>query len=145
MADGWVVISHPDVAPGASTFLPGQVSVKPYAGTPIAGLAVRINIDGRPGVMSIHQGEAAPSMLMPLPDPTFFVNRTDDPVPGAIATTCNNVSSADTSTSCSLREAIRKANDPSNPGTDTISIPAETFTLTQPRAASPQYNALTET
>jgi uncharacterized repeat protein (TIGR01451 family) len=140
-----VVISHPDVAPGASTFLPGQVSVKPYAGTPIAGLPVRINIDGRPGVMSIHQGEAAPSMLMPLPDPTFFVNRQDDPVPGAIATTCNNVSSADTSTSCSLREAIRKANDPSNPGTDTISIPAGTFTLTQPRAASPQYNALTGT
>ena len=84
-------------------------------------------------------------MLMPLPDPTFFVNRTDDPVPGAIATTCNNVSSADTSTSCSLREAIRKANDPSNPGTDTVSIPAGTFTLTQPRAASPQYNALTGT
>ncbi len=138
-----VVISHLDVAAGASTFLPGQVSVKPYSGTPIAGLPVRINIDGRPGVMSIHQGEVAPSMLMPLPDPTFFVNRTDDPVPGAIASICNNVSSADTSTSCSLREAVLKAN--ATAGTDTISVPAGTFTLTQPRAATPAYDAKTGT
>src|SRR5262249_35959582 len=27
-----VVISHPDSEPGASTFLPGQISVKPYSG-----------------------------------------------------------------------------------------------------------------
>jgi uncharacterized repeat protein (TIGR01451 family) len=138
-----VVISHPDVAPGASTFLPGQVSVKPYAGTPIAGLTVRINIDGRPGIMSIHQGEAVPSMLMPLPDPTFFVNRNDDPAPGTVANICNNVSSADTSTSCSLREAVIKAN--ATAGTDTISVPAGTFTLTRPRAASPAYDAQTGT
>jgi uncharacterized repeat protein (TIGR01451 family) len=138
-----VVLSHPDVAPGASTFLPGQVSVKPYAGTPITGLPVRINIDGRPGVMSIHQGEAVPSMLMPLPDPTFFVNRNDDPAPGVVANICNNVSSADTSTSCSLREAVIKAN--ATAGTDTISVPAGTFTLTRPRAASPAYDAQTGT
>jgi uncharacterized repeat protein (TIGR01451 family) len=138
-----VVLSHPDVAPGASTFLPGQVSVRAYAGTPIAGLPVRINIDGRPGVMSIHQGEAAPSMLMPLPDPTFFPNRFDDPVPGAVANICNNVSNADTSSSCSLREAVIKAN--ATAGTDTIQLIAGTYTLTQPRAASPQYNALTGT
>jgi mucin-19 len=138
-----VVISHPDVAPGASTFLPGQVSVRPYSGTPIAGLPVRINIDGRPGIMSIHQGEAAPSMLMPLPDPTFFPNRFDDPVPGAVANICNNVSNADVSSSCSLREAVIKAN--ATAGTDTIQLITGTYTLTQPRAASPQYNALTGT
>ena len=75
------VISHPDVQPGAQTFAPGQVSIKPYTGSPINALPLRINIDGRPGVLAIHQGEAAPSMLMPIPDPTFFVNRTDDPTP----------------------------------------------------------------
>ena len=138
-----VVIAHPDVAPGASTFLPGQVSVKPYAGIPTAGLPVRINIDGRPGIMAIHQGEAGPSMLMPLPDPTFFPNRFDDPVPGAVASTCNNVSNADTSSSCSLREAVRKAN--ATAGTDTIQLAAGTYTLTQPRAAAPNYDALTGT
>ena len=69
-------------------------------------LPVRINIDGRPGVMSIHQGEAAPSMMMPLPDPTFTVNRTDDPIPiSPIANACNGVAN-----DCSLREAILKAN-----------------------------------
>ena len=80
-----VVISHPRPAPGASTFLPGQVSVRPYAGSPVTALPLRINVDGRPGVMSMHQGEAAPSMMMPLPDPTFSVNRTDDPAPADLA------------------------------------------------------------
>ena len=67
---------------------------------------------------------------MPLPDPTFFPNRFDDPVPGAVASTCNNVSNADTSSSCSLREAVRKAN--ATAGTDTIKLAAGTYTLTQP-------------
>jgi uncharacterized repeat protein (TIGR01451 family) len=118
-----VVISHLDQDPGASTFLPGQVSVRPYAGSPVAALPVRINVDGRPGVMSLHQGESAPSMMMPLPDPTFTVNRTDDPTPiSPIANACNGVAN-----DCSLREAILKANG------DTVVVPAGTYTLTIPR------------
>ncbi|HEY2171453.1 MAG TPA: VCBS repeat-containing protein, partial [Candidatus Angelobacter sp.] len=41
------VISHPDAEPGAQTFVPGQVSIKPYTGSPINALPIRINIDGR--------------------------------------------------------------------------------------------------
>ncbi|HEY1939547.1 MAG TPA: hypothetical protein VGJ33_16575 [Candidatus Angelobacter sp.] len=127
------VISHPDLAPGAINFLPAQVSTRPYNGSPVAALPMRTNIDNRPGVVALHSGQLAPAIMHPLPDPTFFVNRTDDPVPGAVASTCNNVSNADTSSSCSLREAVLKANDPSNPGTDTIVLAAGTFTLSRPR------------
>jgi fimbrial isopeptide formation D2 family protein len=128
------LISHPDVTPGAQTFAPGQVSIKPYNGSALQALPTRINIDGRPGIVAIHQGTAVPSLSMPIPDPTFFVNRTDDPAPGSIATTCNNVSNADTSTSCSVREAVRKAN--ATAGTDTIQIAAGTYTLSIAKVAN---------
>lgn len=139
------VISHPDVAPGATTFLPAQVSTRPYSGSPVAALPMRTNIDGRPGVVALHAGQLAPAVMMPLPDPTFFVNRNDDPTPGAVATTCNNVSNADTSTSCSLREAVRKANANNNGGTttDTILIAAGTYTLSIPRNPGDHSSALT--
>src|SRR5271155_4316409 len=70
--------------------------------------------------------------MMPLPDPTFFVNRTDDPTPTSpISSACNNVSASDNSSSCSLREAIIKANG--IVGTDTIMLAAATYTLSIPR------------
>src|SRR5258708_676096 len=100
----------------------------------------RVNVDGRPGVIVLAQGEVAPTVMMPLPDPTFFPNRFDDPVPGAIASTCNNANNADTSTSCSLREAIRKAN--ANAGTDTIMLVAGTYTLTRARNAGDHSSSL---
>ena len=125
-----VVVAHPDVAPGAQTFTPAVLSARPYGGTPLAAISTRINIDGRPGVLAIHQGEGAPSMLMPLPDPTFTVNRNDDPAPvSPIANACNGVAN-----DCSLREAILKAN--ATAGTDTISLPAGTYTLTRARIAN---------
>jgi len=66
------VVSHPDVKPGDTTFTPAQVSIRPYAGSPVAALPERINIDGRPGVIALHAGQVAPAMMMPLPDPTFL-------------------------------------------------------------------------
>ena len=48
------LVSHPDSPPGSQTFQSGQVSLRPYSGTPIAALPMRINVDGRPGVMAIH-------------------------------------------------------------------------------------------
>jgi hypothetical protein len=132
------VISHADVRPGAPT-LRGQVSIKPYTGSPINALPIRLNIDGRPGVLAIHQGEAAPSMLMPIPDPTFTVNRFDDPVPASpITGACNGVAN-----DCSLREAVLRAN--ALAGTDTIQLAAGTYTLTRGRIASPAYDAVTGT
>ncbi|HKV94335.1 MAG TPA: hypothetical protein VJW20_17435 [Candidatus Angelobacter sp.] len=130
------IVQHPDVAPGAQTFLPAVLSTRPYSGNPLAAIPQRINIDGRAGVLAIHAGESSPSMLMPLPDPTFTVNRTDDPTPvSPIANACNGVAN-----DCSLREAILKANANNNGATttDTITVPAGTYTLTIPRVAGDQ-------
>src|SRR6202011_2621933 len=100
------VISHPDLAAGDTTFKPAQISTRPYTGSAVAALPMRTNIDGRPGVVALHAGQLAPAVMMPLPDPTFFVNRTDDPVPvSPITNACNGVAN-----DCSLREAILRAN-----------------------------------
>src|SRR5215510_3405220 len=123
------LISHADVPAGSPTFAPGEISVRPYNGSPVAGLAMRVNIDGRPGIVALHRDEVSPSVLMPLPDPTFFPNRFDDPTPTSpITNACNNVSNSDMSSSCSLREAVLRAN--ATAGTDTISLAAGTYTLT---------------
>src|SRR5579864_8109090 len=132
------LISHPDVAPGAGTFLPGQVSLRPYTGMPIAALPMRINVDGRAGVMAIHQGEIAPSMIMPIPDPTFTVNTTTDLVSANPNACLNNVAGQ-----CSLREAIIEAN--ATAGTDTIMVPAGIYTLTIPRNAADHSSSKTGT
>jgi uncharacterized repeat protein (TIGR01451 family)/fimbrial isopeptide formation D2 family protein len=129
------VIAHPGVNPTTGAVLTRSEQVYSV----ISALPVRVNVDGRPGVVMLQDGGVAPFVMMPLPDPTFFVNRTDDPVPGAVASTCNNSSNADTSTSCSLREAIRKAN--ATAGTDTVMLAAGTYTLSLARQASVTYDA----
>ena len=137
------VISHSDVQPGAQTFAPGTVSIKPYSGAPINALPLRVNIDGRPGVVAIHQGESAPSVSMPIPDPTFFPNRFDDIAPRGTGVTCLNTTGVDASGDCTLREAIIKAN--ATAGTDNITLQAGTYTLTRGRIAAPAYDAQTGT
>lgn len=134
------VIAHPDAAPGSSAFAPAEISYRPYNGSPTAAISMRTNVDGRPGVVAIYQGQVAPSLMMPLPDPTFFPNRFDDPAPPTDLTTiCNNTSNTDTSSDCSLREAVLRANATS--GTDTITLAAGTYTLSiarqQNNATSP--------
>src|SRR5262249_14351310 len=133
------LISHPGSQPGAQTFLPGQVSLRPYSGTPIAALPMRINVDGRPGVIALHQGEIAPSLLDPIPDPTFFPNRFDDIAPRGTSVTCLNTTAVDGSGDCTLREAVIKANATS--GSDTIMLQAGTYTLTRGRITTPLYDA----
>jgi len=138
------VISHRDAGAGQKRFAPGQVAIRPYAGSPVKAISPRLNIDGRPGVLAIHEGETSLSMMMPLPDPTFFVNKTTDPVPTSpITNACNNVSNADLSSSCSLREAVLRAN--ALAGTDTIQLAAGTYSLTRGRIASPAYDAVSGT
>src|SRR5262249_40455252 len=115
------VISHSDPLPGAPTFVPATVSTRPYSGSPVAALSMRTNIDGRPGVMAIHQNQTAPLAMMPLPDPTFVVDDTTDEI---VAAACNPA--LPIAGKCSLREAVLEAN--AAPGTDTIMVPAGTFT-----------------
>ncbi|HEY6352018.1 MAG TPA: choice-of-anchor D domain-containing protein [Candidatus Angelobacter sp.] len=135
-----VLISHANPQAGAQTFQPGQVSLRPYSGSPVTALPMRINVDGRPGVMAIHKGEIAPSMIMPIPDPTFFPNRFDDIAARGTGVTCLNTSGVDGSGDCTLREAIIKAN--ATAGTDTIMLQAGTYTLTQPRNAADHSSSL---
>jgi CSLREA domain-containing protein len=126
------VIAHPNLSDGAATFVPGTISSRPYAGSPIAALPMRVNIDGRPGVVALHQGQLAPAVMSPLPDPTFTVNTTNDTLSaGACA--------AATPGQCSLREAISEANAAA--GVDTIMVPAGTYTLTITNATPNGENA----
>jgi hypothetical protein len=99
-------------------------------GSLVAMLPMRVNIDGRPGMVVLSDGQTTPTVMMPLPDPTYFVNTTNDPAPGTTANNCNNTSSADLSSSCSLRQAVIKAN--SINGNDTIMVPRGTYQLTIP-------------
>ena len=106
--------------------LRGEVSLA-SSSAPVAALRMRVNIDGRPGMVLLNQGQVAPSVMMPLPDPTFTVNRTDDPVPVLpITNACNGIAN-----DCSLREAVLRAN--ATAGTDTVTVPAGTYTLTLAR------------
>jgi hypothetical protein len=97
--------------------------------SPAAMVAMHVNIDARPGLVMVSAGHVAPTVLMPLPDPTFTVNTTADPAPPTdLSTACAGVAN-----DCSLRSAILKAN--ATAGTDTVMVPAGTYTLTiQPAA-----------
>src|SRR5271157_1681312 len=89
---------------------------------PVAVLPMRLGVSWRTGLVTLNEGQAAPAVIMGGPDPTYTVNRNDDPTPGSASSVCNGVAN-----DCSLREAIIKAN--ANSGS-TVSIPAGTYTLT---------------
>ena len=110
---------------GDSTDEPAELTVE-TGDSPVSVLAVRVNNDTRPGLVMVGKSVSHPKTMAPRPDPTFLVNRFDDPVAAVAlaATYCNGVA-----LDCSLREAVIKAN--SVAGSDTISIPAGTITLTQ--------------
>lgn len=134
-ASQMAVISHPNVPNGATSFVPGSLSVQPYSGSPVTALSARVNIDGRPGVIVLHGNHVAPFVMMPLPDPTFTVNTTADTV------TANGCAPGNPNT-CSLREAILEAN--ASAGSDTIMVPAGTYQLTiAPAAGADPHDATT--
>lgn len=126
------VISHPNLKDSAATFTPGEVSTRNYSGSPVAALPMRINVDGRPGVVALHSGQVAPAVMVPLPDPTFTVDTTNDVL---VANACSTPIPG----SCSLREAIEEANAAA--GVDTIMVPAGTYTLTIANATANGENA----
>jgi CSLREA domain-containing protein len=131
------MISHSNVKPGATTFVSGKLVTKPYtAGIPVAGIPSHVNIDARNGMLMLHQSQVGISAMMPLPDPTFVVNTTND----TIDVNPGDGICADAAGQCSLRAAVMEANanmngaDPTNPANtqDTILLPAGTFRLTIP-------------
>ncbi|HEV3316142.1 MAG TPA: CSLREA domain-containing protein [Candidatus Angelobacter sp.] len=134
-ASQMAVISHQNVQPGASRFVAGALSIRPYSGSPITALSARVNVDGRPGVILLHDSQVTPFVMMPLPDPTFTVNTTADTV------TANGCAPGNPNT-CSLREAIIEAN--ASAGADTIMVPAGTYQLTiAPAAGADPHDATT--
>ncbi|HYN14463.1 MAG TPA: immunoglobulin domain-containing protein [Terriglobales bacterium] len=94
--------------------------------SPRAVLPMRVNVDARRGLLMVGGSAPHPRTMAPLPDPTYTVNRLDDPASSVAnaATYCNGVAN-----DCSLRQAVIKAN--STAGSDTIMLPAGTITLTQ--------------
>ncbi|HEY1218296.1 MAG: CSLREA domain-containing protein [Bryobacteraceae bacterium] len=129
------VVAHSDRNP-ASGIVIGRADLGVDA---VAALPARVNIDGRPGVVFLARGDTVPHAMMPLPDPTFTVNTAADTVD---ANPGDGVC-ADATGHCSLRAAIMEAN--ALPGTDTIMIPAGTYTLTIARSGNPVYDARTGT
>src|SRR5207245_635207 len=65
------VVFHPDPVPGETTFHPAQLSTRPFTGSAVAAVSTRVNVDARPGVVALHDGQVSPMVMMPLPDPTF--------------------------------------------------------------------------
>jgi uncharacterized repeat protein (TIGR01451 family) len=142
------VLAHEGMAASGSatsSLPPSFHSTLPMSasGATVAGIPMRVNIDGRPGVVVLKQGQMAPQVMMPLPDPTFFPNRFDDIAPRGTGVTCLNTTMVDGSNDCTLREAIIKAN--ATAGTDTIMLQAGTYTLAIPRNAGDHSSSLTGT
>jgi predicted outer membrane repeat protein len=98
---------------------------------PVAMLAMHVNIDARPGLVMVNSGEVSPRVMMPAADPTFYVNTTLDLPLNVNGNTCANISSTDTSSMCSVREAVTQANAVSGSET-TIVVVAGTYNLTIP-------------
>jgi hypothetical protein len=72
-----------------------------------AVLPMRLNVDGRPGLVVMSKNKGAPSFMMPMSATTYTVTRADDPAPDGCLVG-----------DCSLREAVIDSN--ANPGADTI-------------------------
>jgi len=96
--------------------------VETTGGATAAILPMRVNVSAQPGLVTLHQGQVAPMVMISAGGASYSVNRTDDPTPGALGSICNGVAN-----DCSLREAIIKANSTSNA---TVNIPTGTYTLT---------------
>jgi hypothetical protein len=64
------VAAHPWAGSGASSFTPANLASRNYsAGAPVAALSFPVNVDARDGLVVLHQGQTALSVLMPVPGP----------------------------------------------------------------------------
>jgi FG-GAP-like repeat len=113
---------------GVSSLAPGGV---------VAALSMRVNADGRYGLVILNRNDASPEISVPGSGNTFYVNVTQDNTGSSThtpsSTRCTQGQPA--SNPCTLRDAITYVNSDAvtnmNDGTsDTIVVPAGTYPLT---------------
>jgi len=130
-ASQMVVISHANLPEGAATFVPGEVSVRAYTGVPVAALPMRVNIDGRAGIVTLDEKQIAPTVFAPMAANVYDVTGTGDTSPIPSCTFNSTTGHFDCPT---LRGAVLASN--ANTGvTNTINVPAGTYTLTIAKVA----------
>jgi len=97
-----------------------------------AAVAMRVSMDGRPGIVALHKNDPSLDITIPAADNTLYVTSTADAAPDSPnGTLCSNP----TITGCTLRDAVTFANTDAdentlNGGSDTIFVPAGTYELT---------------
>ena len=126
------LVTHADMNAGSGMLL-NRVDL---AGDAAAALPLRVNADGRTGVVFLKPGDTAPFVSAPLPHTigSFTVNTTSD---GIHAGAC----AAATANQCTLREAVIEAN--ANPGSTISFQNPGTYSLTLGRGATPDYSGNT--
>ncbi|HEY1806688.1 MAG TPA: choice-of-anchor Q domain-containing protein, partial [Terracidiphilus sp.] len=100
------------------------------SGDLIAAIPMRVNADGRPGLVTLGKDETSLNITVPAANNTFYVTTTADGAPAASnGTLCSNPDAG----GCTLRDAVTFANedasDNGSGGSDTILVPAGTYTL----------------
>jgi CSLREA domain-containing protein len=124
------LLSHPDMNAGSGMLL-NRIDL---SGDAAAALPVRVDADGRTGIVFLKPGDTAPFVMAPSPRSVgpFTVNSNADTIhAGACAVALPS--------QCTLREAIIEANAG---GGATINLPAGTISLTLGRIA-PDYSGNT--
>jgi CSLREA domain-containing protein/uncharacterized repeat protein (TIGR01451 family) len=126
------LVTHADMNAGSGVLL-NRVDL---AGDAAAALPIRVNADGRHGIVFLKPGDTAPFIAAPVAHiaSAFTVNTTSD---GIHAGAC----AASIPGQCTLREAIIEAN--SNPGSTINFQSPGTYSLTIGRGVSPDYSGNT--
>ena len=102
--------------------LSATTSVK-VEGAPLAAVAMRLSVNGLPGMVVLHEGQTEPTVNINSPNAVFAVNTTLDQIETSPANgLCNSASG------CSLRAAITQSNYVG--GSNAITLPIGTYTLT---------------
>ncbi len=134
------VIMQPDISSVQSQPTASRVTVNNMASSGVvAALSMRVNADGRSGLVVLNASDPSPEVTDPAPNRTFYVNTTadntgttTDPDDGTWCTVNEPPPTAD---ACTLRDAITFADDDSSDNitggtSDTIMLPSGTYDLT---------------
>ena len=133
-------MTQPDIVSPQSQPATSRVTTNNLASDDlVAALSMRVNADGRPGLVVLNASDPSPEVTDPAPDRTFYVNTTadntgttTDPDDGTWCTVNAPPPGAD---ACTLRDAITFVNDDASDNisggtSDTIMLPSGTYDLT---------------